>query len=154
MTTSAVEAPLTAKQTQLQRVLTAALNDLNVDAALAAIFSVIGHNYSVFLNFKGGAGTMTAAGALIALHPLVFVLAAVIPLTMTYITLMPSIGSLLGSAIGLLLGIVLVGANQIPAASLLFFGPFFLLSWYSHRPNSARLRAGNERRIGEKAKAP
>ncbi|MGE3153867.1 MAG: ATP-binding protein [Nitrospiraceae bacterium] len=38
MTTPAVEAALTAKQTQLQRVLTTALNDLNVDAALAAIF--------------------------------------------------------------------------------------------------------------------
>jgi hypothetical protein len=38
MTTSAVDAPLTTKQTQLQRVLTAALNDLNLDAALAAIF--------------------------------------------------------------------------------------------------------------------
>lgn len=38
MTTSTVEHALTTKQTQLQRVLTTALNDLNLDAALAAIF--------------------------------------------------------------------------------------------------------------------
>lgn len=38
MTISAVETALTTKQTQLQRVLTTALNDLNLDAALAAIF--------------------------------------------------------------------------------------------------------------------
>ncbi|MBA3531259.1 MAG: glycerol-3-phosphate 1-O-acyltransferase PlsY [Ardenticatenales bacterium] len=123
-------------------------------AALAAIFSVIGHNYSVFLKFKGGAGTMTAAGALLALHPVVLVLAALIPLIMTYITMMTSIGSLLGSAIGLLLGVVLAWNGDIPWESLIFFVPFFLLSWYSHRPNLARLRAGNERRIGDKAKAP
>lgn len=38
MTTSTADATLITKQTQLQRVLTAALNDLSLDAALAAIF--------------------------------------------------------------------------------------------------------------------
>lgn len=127
---------------------------IDVAAALAAIFAVIGHNYSIFLKFKGGAGTMTAGGALLALHPWLLVVASIIPILMTYITMMTSVGSLLGSAVGLLVGAVLIWAGEIPAASLLFFLPFFLLSWYSHRPNIARLRAGNERRIGEKARTP
>jgi glycerol-3-phosphate acyltransferase PlsY len=99
-------------------------------------------------------GDPMAAGALLALHPVVFAIASVIPLLFTYITLMTSIGSLLGSAIGLLLGLVLSWTGHVPVESLIFFVPFFVLSWYSHRPNLARLRAGNERRIGEKAKAP
>jgi acyl phosphate:glycerol-3-phosphate acyltransferase len=122
-------------------------------AALAAFFVVYGHNYSIFLKFKGGAGTMTGAGALLALHPFLVPLAGIIPLVMTYITRMSSIGSMLGSAIALLLGAVLAWYDVIPDASLFFFAPFFLLSWYAHRPNIQRLIAGTERRIGDKARA-
>lgn len=136
----------------LTRLLWAGQPDLlEMAAALAAIFSVIGHNYSIFLRFKGGAGTMTAAGALLALHPLLLLLSLIVPLTFTYITRMSSIGSLLGSAIALLLGGVLIWQGAIPWESILFLFPFFLLSWYSHRPNIARLQAGTERRIGDKA---
>lgn len=37
---------------------------------IGAIFSVIGHNYSVFIKFKGGRGLATTAGALIFIAPL------------------------------------------------------------------------------------
>ncbi len=127
--------------------------DAPAAVALAAIFSVIGHNYSLFLGFKGGAGTMTATGALLGLDPLLLLLSAIIPLVFTYITRMSSVGSLLGSAVALLLAIVLVWQAYLPVAYLLFFVPFFLLSWISHRPNIARLQAGTERRLGEKARA-
>lgn len=125
----------------------------SMSAALAALFSVVGHNYSLFLGFKGGAGTMTGAGALLALHPLLFFLSGILPLLFTYLTRMSSIGSLLGSAIALLLASVLIGFGNLPWEYLAFFLPFTALSWYSHRPNIARLRAGTERRIGDKAKA-
>ena len=120
--------------------------------ALAALFSVVGHNYSLFLGFKGGAGTMTAGGAMLALSPALLLLAAPIPLLFTYVTRMSSIGSLLVSALALLLTGVLAWQGYFPAAYLAFALPFFLLSWYSHRPNLGRLRAGTERRIGEPAK--
>ncbi len=35
----------------------------------AALFVVIGHNYSVFVKFKGGRGLATAAGALLVIQP-------------------------------------------------------------------------------------
>lgn len=40
----------------------------------AVICAVIGHNYSVFLKFKGGRGLATAAGALLLLNPLPVIL--------------------------------------------------------------------------------
>ena len=44
-------------------------------AALAGAAAIAGHNWSVFLNFKGGAGGSTGAGALLALNPLIEVVA-------------------------------------------------------------------------------
>lgn len=120
--------------------------------ALAGIFSVVGHNYSIFLAFAGGAGTMTNYGVLLGLDPIVFLLVAIVPFIFTVLTRMSSVGSLLTSSLGLLIAVILVWQGYFPPAYLIYFVPFFLLSWYSHRPNIERLQAGTERRIGEKAK--
>lgn len=125
---------------------------VHLAGALAAIFSVIGHNYSLFLRFKGGAGTLTAAGALAALYPLFLALTSVIPLLFFYITRIASIGALLGSALTLLLGGVLIWQAYLPPEAIVFILPYFLLSWFSHRSNLQRLHEGTERRIGERAK--
>lgn len=37
---------------------------------LAGIFAVIGHNYNIFIGFKGGRGLSTAAGVLTMINPL------------------------------------------------------------------------------------
>jgi glycerol-3-phosphate acyltransferase PlsY len=39
-------------------------------AIYAATFAVLGHNYSIFLKFKGGKGLATAAGAFLLISPL------------------------------------------------------------------------------------
>lgn len=41
---------------------------------IAAFFAVLGHNYSVFLKFRGGRGLATAAGALLIIQPVSVVL--------------------------------------------------------------------------------
>lgn len=122
-------------------------------AALAALGAVIGHNFSIFLRFKGGAGTMTGGGAMMALDPFILVASCILPIVFTYITKMSSIGSLMFTGVALLVSAILLYFGQKPAAYLIFFAGFCLISWYAHRPNIAKLRAGTERRIGEKAKA-
>ncbi|MCB0076438.1 MAG: glycerol-3-phosphate 1-O-acyltransferase PlsY [Anaerolineales bacterium] len=119
--------------------------------ALAAIFVAIGHNHSIFLKFKGGAGTMTGAGVMGALDPMVLLFTAILPVTFLWVTKMSSVASLLLSSVGLLVATLLVWQNYLPWQYLIFFLPFFLMSWETHRPNIQRLRAGTERRIGEKA---
>jgi glycerol-3-phosphate acyltransferase PlsY len=137
----------------LARVIWAAEPDIALIASLTALGIVLGHNYSIFLGFKGGAGTMTGGGALMALDPAILLASAIIPIIFAYITRMSSIGSLLFSGIGFLIGLILVYYNAIPTAYLIYLGGFCLISWYAHRPNIERLRAGTERRIGDKAKA-
>lgn len=39
--------------------------------AIAGIFAVLGHNFSIFLRFKGGRGLATAAGIALIMNPLV-----------------------------------------------------------------------------------
>lgn len=126
---------------------------IELAAALAGLFVVIGHNYSLFLRFKGGAGTLTALGALGALYPLLMLLSSVIPLLFLYITKVASIAALLGSSIALLLGGTLIWQGYLPPEAWVFLLPYFLLSWFSHRLNVQRLREGTERRIGGRAKA-
>ncbi len=126
---------------------------IELAAALAALFVVVGHNFSLFLRFKGGAGTLTALGALGALYPLLVLLSSVIPLLFLYITKLSSIAALLGSSIVLLLGGVLIWQRYLPPEAWVFIVPHFLLSWFSHRLSVQRLREGTERRIGQRAKA-
>ncbi len=40
-------------------------------AALVGIMAILGHNYSVFLGFKGGKGVATSFGTILAIDPLV-----------------------------------------------------------------------------------
>ncbi len=45
--------------------------------AFSAIFAVIGHNFSIFLKFKGGRGLATATGAMMLINPLFIIIWAV-----------------------------------------------------------------------------
>ncbi len=45
-----------------------------VAGMIAALFVVVGHNYSLFVRFKGGRGLATAAGALLVVQPLAVLL--------------------------------------------------------------------------------
>ena len=48
-------------------------------AIIGALFAVVGHNFPVWLRFKGGKGIATTAGIMLALFPpLVFLMALVI----------------------------------------------------------------------------
>lgn len=42
-------------------------------ALWSATFAVLGHNYSIFLRFKGGRGLATAAGAMLLISPLALI---------------------------------------------------------------------------------
>src|SRR5258708_13433741 len=51
-----------------------------IGMVLAGLFAIVGHNYSVFLGFKGGAGGAPTVGAALAIWPWSFVIA--VPLCM------------------------------------------------------------------------
>ena len=121
-------------------------------AALAGAAAIAGHNWSVFLNFKGGAGGSTGAGALLALNPLAGAIVVPIFLLLLFVGRYASLATLsigVGSAVVLTI-LYFVNPVKTPAAQLLFGFLALILIAISLRPNIERLRKGTERRINFK----
>jgi glycerol-3-phosphate acyltransferase PlsY len=119
-------------------------------AAAAGLAAVAGHNWSVFIGFRGGRGVATTGGGLLALTPLTVV--ALIPLMLVAIwrTRFVSVGSLAGGLLAPAAAAVFAALGLTGWAAVGYAGAAGLLVIASHRDNIARLRAGTERRIGEK----
>lgn len=114
---------------------------------LAGVASVAGHNWSLFLRFSGGAGTMTNLGALLVLSPLACLGVAPLGLLALALSRYASVASLtvaLLVPVGLLL---LARGDQIPTTYVWYgLGVAALVVW-ALRPNIRRLARGEERRL-------
>ncbi|MFQ5460788.1 MAG: glycerol-3-phosphate acyltransferase [Anaerolineae bacterium] len=122
-------------------------SDAALVASVAALAVILGHNYSVFLHFTGGAGSSPNIGAALVLDPILGASALVVSAAVLFMAGVASIASLTLATI-LLAGIVwLVTAAASPPALLLYgAGQFLLLAW-ALRPNLVRLLHGTERRV-------
>jgi glycerol-3-phosphate acyltransferase PlsY len=119
-------------------------------AAATGLAAVIGHNWSAYIGFRGGRGVATTGGGLLALAPLA--VAAVVPLMLLVLwaTRYVSAASLAG-AFGAVLAtgaLALAGTVGWPAFGYALAAGTIVVA--SHADNIERLRAGTERRIGEK----
>jgi glycerol-3-phosphate acyltransferase PlsY len=119
-------------------------------AAAAGVAAIVGHNWSVFIGFTGGRGVATSAGALGAMSPWTILIVAPIVLLTIWRSRYVSLGSVTG-ALGapiITAALAMIGAASIPAiACALASG---LLVTVAHADNIGRLRAGTERKIGQK----
>lgn len=117
---------------------------------LAGAAVILGHNHSIFLRFRGGAGVGTSLGALGAIYWPAAVVLVVLLVVIIAITRYASIGSLVIVTAMPIILIVLAGMG-ILSNTYVCYG---LLAWalivYAHRPNIRRLIAGTERRLGDK----
>lgn len=119
--------------------------------SLAALAAIAGHNWSVFLRFKGGRGVATFFGGLIALCPVAAVFGGEVLITGAVLTRFASLGSIAG-VIGtytILLPLTIV--NGFPTEYLVYTLIGTITIIIMHRDNISRLIAGKERRLGEKA---
>ena len=115
--------------------------------ALAGLLTVVGHNFSIFIGFKGGAGTMTTLGSALALWPWVVIIAALVGLPTLIIIRYASLGSI---TVALLIPTVYALRAWLgdgPWAHLIHGLGTAALTLWSLRPNIQRLLAGNERRV-------
>jgi len=107
--------------------------------------AVIGHNYPVYLKFKGGKGIATTAGALIGIAPLALLCGLVTFALFFGLSRMVALGSI-ASAVIIPIAAWLLYADQgrlIPVV-LTVLG---VLAIWRHRPNIKRILAGTENRI-------
>ena len=118
----------------------------------AGLLALVGHNWPVFLNFRGGRGIATGLGGLSVMAPIPAAIAAAAFIPVTLISRYLSLGSITG-----------VLAACVSLAALTLIGNMYssTYSWYSliaggiilwqHRDNIQRLLQGTERRLGNPA---
>lgn len=123
----------------------AALHDPPIEALCGAL-AVLGHNFSVFLRFRGGKGVATSLGTVLVIDPLVGLAAVLIGSFCIGITRFVSAGSMVGTVAAVVLSVVL-GRPAWEIGVIVFLAA--LLIW-QHRGNLKRLQSGNENRFLEK----
>ena len=122
---------------------------------LTALASIMGHNYSPWIGFKGGKGIATTAGAITALMPFGLVLLILVWAIFTFATKYVSVGSIAAAA-SLPILVIAGSAYHGKLANGTWNKPLFIFSLiaailaiWKHRANIARLKAGTENRMGQ-----
>jgi glycerol-3-phosphate acyltransferase PlsY len=111
---------------------------------LIGLSAILGHNFSLFLGFRGGKGVATSLGVFILYSPQTALITFIIWLVVVLTTKYSSLGALV--SFGLLPFIVLFDSNEkLPVALLIT-----TLIVIHHTENIKRLIKGTERKIGER----
>jgi len=120
-------------------------------SVIAGIACVLGHDYPIWLRFKGGKGIATLAGAVLALSPLAFVSFGVVWMVVFFIGRYTSLASICAAA-ALPIAVILIVANTEPDFPPLvgFSVLMAALAIWRHRSNLVRLVNGTENRFGRK----
>lgn len=120
---------------------------------MAALAAIAGHNWSVFLKFKGGRGVATFFGGLVALCPIAAILGGEVFIIGSGLTRFASLASIAAavSAYGILIPLTILGVFPIEYLIYTLIGTIIIL--VMHRDNIRRLMSGRERRLGDKAES-
>lgn len=115
--------------------------------ALAGLGVVLGHNYSVFLGFKGGAGGATAIGTGAAFWLVGTIPALIAGLFMLFIIGYASLATIF-AAYGVAVALTAAAMfDKLPGSYAAFGWGIVILVMLSLRPNIERLMNGTERRV-------
>jgi glycerol-3-phosphate acyltransferase PlsY len=116
-------------------------------AVLAGLAAIVGHNWSVYIGFRGGAGTAPNLGALLGLSPVTFLLGLVAGVLAMIASRIASVASLSVSVVAALVIGVLIILHWHPAPYLLYGLGQLVLVVVALLPNIQRLLRGTERQV-------
>jgi glycerol-3-phosphate acyltransferase PlsY len=125
---------------------------------IAGLASILGHNFSLFLHFRGGRGVATGGGAVLAMNPLVVAIAFPIGALPVILTRYVSLGSITASITCPIAELILLltGHDAIAGHSnwahftFMLIGALIVIA--SHHDNIQRLLSGTERKLGQRTK--
>ena len=124
---------------------------------LADIFAIIGHLKPLYFGFKGGKGVLVAAGAILAVQPVLLPVLALIFLVCLVPTGMVSLGSITMAAAYPVLTLVYSLMRGLPTQDVVVctVGAAIMggMVIWMHRSNIQRIRDGKEYRFGQKHKS-
>lgn len=119
--------------------------------ALVGLCGVLGHNFPVWLRFKGGKGVATSFGVLFFFHPAAAVLGGIVWYVTMRVTRYVSVASIFSLATAPVWLIVVAAPLPFVMVAVLLD----VLTIFRHRPNIVRLLAGTESKVGlKKAEVP
>ena len=126
-------------------------NSSEMFGILAAISSVLGHSFPVWLRFKGGKGVATSGGALFGLAPVAALVGAAVWILTFAVTRYVSVASVAAAAALPLIILIMTWLRQIAGKSL-FYSSVCLAAVviWRHRSNLSRLVRGTETRFTRK----
>ena len=120
---------------------------LNIDSLFVIILGGLavigGHDWSIFLKFKGGKGIATTYGVFLALNPKIALLSALIWLIVIALTRYASLASILSLSV---LVVLMLWFKQ-PQEYIIFSVIILALALYRHRGNILRLKEGKEKKV-------
>ncbi|TGY40968.1 glycerol-3-phosphate 1-O-acyltransferase PlsY [Clostridium sartagoforme] len=113
----------------------------SLSLGLVALAAILGHNYTIFLKFKGGKGVATSAAAFMFIVPKAFIVTAIVFFGLKLFTKIVSIRSLT-AAVVLCLSTWLLGYDKYLVISTFITA---VLCFWRHRANIKRLINGTEK---------
>ncbi len=126
--------------------------DSDWPAIAAAVGAVLGHNFTFWLQFKGGKGIATSAGVLLALLPVPLAVAVLLWVVLFYSTRYVAVASIGAALMVALVPLVLHLWRGEPGLPLVGFGILLgSLAIWRHRSNIRRLLNGTENRFTKKS---
>ncbi|MBP1924893.1 glycerol-3-phosphate acyltransferase PlsY [Sedimentibacter acidaminivorans] len=112
---------------------------------IAGAFVIIGHNWPVLLNFKGGKGVATTVGVMLTINIFVTLICFAIGLTIAFATRMVSLGSIIGMSLAPI--VIIIFVRPFNTQLFVFCLSIVLLSIYRHKENIKRLISGKENKL-------
>jgi glycerol-3-phosphate acyltransferase PlsY len=119
------------------------VNNLHLFLVIIGAVCVLGHIYSVYLNFKGGKGVATAIAVLLALDFAVGMLAICFWIMSFCAFRISSVSSL----IAIFSTVILSSAYGAPTSQIIFCLALFILIFVRHRENILRIMTGEENKF-------
>ncbi len=110
--------------------------------------AILGHNFPVFLKFKGGKGIATSAGVLLGVAPLAVGIGLLVWALVFFISGYVSLGSIIAAIAVIATGWIRAGqTGVVTAVALTLLGT---LAIWRHRANIKRLLDGTENKFEKK----
>lgn len=112
---------------------------------IAGIMVIIGHNWPVFLRFKGGKGVATTIGVMLYVLPIPTLICFIIGVSIAFFTRIVSLGSLIGVSLSPIA--ILLVVRPFDVKLIVFSLIYTAMCLFKHRGNIVRLIKKEERKL-------
>ncbi|MDP3789128.1 MAG: glycerol-3-phosphate 1-O-acyltransferase PlsY, partial [Candidatus Omnitrophota bacterium] len=112
----------------------------SVFRALLGLAVIVGHNWTVFLKFKGGKGVATFIGVFMVVFPIGLVIGLIVWLVTVWLTKYVSLGSILMAMIIPIIAAISAARLEVVILSV----TCCIIICYRHKGNISRLLSGKE----------